>query len=520
MVQNIAKCLDNKVNHSQSGIENSEVQLVAIELANSTPLPEQFNKQRQDDEHEKVPEHSTNNLPAKQVSVSPVAQPLEIASIGEAANIVSQIAQPLETATGEAANSTADQSVKPPTTDPVDMAQKSETQSLDYLSQKLSRMESSVTELLLDLKCVFKNTKKTDETEIRIDNLTSRIETLHTDVRSVAEASKSIEKHIHRLTDSTNKKFSEIMTKIDSLEKTQTSPVTQCHTCTNCGYLPTGSSNIYDKVGTESTHNVTVAESDCQPSGDSDNDSSCSEDSDTSLGTVVEQKVLTPQKCETVRKPSHGHQNKNFKERANDTVDRRPPVDLLIVGNSNTSRINGRRVYSKKTCRVVTLRNKSIGGAIQYVKGMTSDRVKPECAAFLVGTAEIQTHSVTQIVSECKELFNHCKSNMPNTSLVLMGIPARRGDPRAVSSANQELESLCQKENVHFVYNDNIDYHEHLEADKIHINEAGIRVLVRNLKQTVNPILGFKSTVTPRIQYPRGRQPPKTDEYGGDMRER
>ena len=425
----------------------------------------------------------------------------------------------------------------------------------DKITRKLSEIESSVCGLLLDLKCAMNNSSKTDTIGKELDTLKDTIDGMHSAVAELNKSVKLIDKQIKQLTEATNKKFSDIGKKVDQLasisETTSKRKLTECGTQCNendlvelvadrdhkeqttpkciqhSGILRDMASDESQTPSTsgENLQNLSInlpSSSDNADSSDSDQDSEHSDhdsDSESDTATVCEVKVQTNTQRHSKRsnniKPDRQqknemtHSSRTHGSRQSTTHTKQPKThakeypqtDLLIIGNSNTRQIDGRKVYTKKSCRVVTLRNKTIQGAESYIHGMNDDATKPKCVAFLVGSNEIGQKSETQIVDECKQLIHTCRSTMPSTSVVLMGIPTRGGLHREVTTVNAALEQMCNKEQIQYVQNNNISYHHHLISDKLHLNGSGIRVLVSNLKQVVNNILGVgNSTSTPPMQ--------------------
>ena len=48
------------------------------------------------------------------------------------------------------------------------------------------------------------------------------------------------------------------------------------------------------------------------------------------------------------------------------------------------------------------------------------------------------------------------------------------------------LKDTCTKENMHFIYNCNINVKRHLNRSNLHLNDNGISNLVRNFKSFLN----------------------------------
>ena len=65
--------------------------------------------------------------------------------------------------------------------------------------------------------------------------------------------------------------------------------------------------------------------------------------------------------------------------------------DVLIIGNSHTSRINPKKIYKNKTCLVHELTSKGILGAEQYIDSCPV--VNPKTIVFQVGSNDLDHYS-------------------------------------------------------------------------------------------------------------------------------
>ena len=181
------------------------------------------------------------------------------------------------------------------------------------------------------------------------------------------------------------------------------------------------------------------------------------------------------------------------------------PLDLMIVGNSNTREIDSSKLYRNKMTKVVELRNKTVNGAIRYILGMKEDGIKPKVMAYMLGTNELSDANATtdSILDAYVTLVESTRQKCPDTEIVIIGVPPRRGRPESVKNLNEHLIDLCKDLNVYFSDNSNLNYNYHLKNDKIHLNDEGIKSLVKNLKITTNPLLGLKARINPVQTPPR-----------------
>lgn len=382
---------------------------------------------------------------------------------------------------------------------------KMSTSELDEkVTKKLSEVESSVCGLLMDVKkCLSDNiTSDHNPLESKLETLGQKVDSIHTDVSGISKSILALDKQMKQLTDATNKKFSHLSHIVSELSQTHTKGgnTTTPFIFSETTLVASDQSAVsepphrptHSAVATLSHHpdnpviptNLSTQLSENGDSSESDGEVSDNESSNGQSEAPNKKQLQTP----TLENSQRSSQSPTASTRQ-----AQQPADLLIIGNSNTKFIHGNKVYSKKNCKVVSLRNKSIVGAQRYVIGMRPNSPKPCCAAFLVGTNEVGRSNDNKIIDEYEQLIDACRAKMPDTSLVMMGIPTRKGNSDVLERINSRLQHLCERENISFVDNSGIDYHDHLCEDKIHLNESGLKILVSALKKVTNPILGVKS---------------------------
>ena len=98
-------------------------------------------------------------------------------------------------------------------------------------------------------------------------------------------------------------------------------------------------------------------------------------------------------------------------------------VDLLIVGNSHVSRVNASRLFRTRTTKVVSLPEKSIQGAIDYIR---HTKLKPKVCIFQISSNSIVNDTVSNCLLATTAFFNLSAKSMPSTLLFLADPLSRR----------------------------------------------------------------------------------------------
>ena len=158
-------------------------------------------------------------------------------------------------------------------------------------------------------------------------------------------------------------------------------------------------------------------------------------------------------------------------------------------------------MYRNKTCFVHTLRDKTITGAIDYIRNC---KLVPKCILFQIGSNDLGL--LTANNSECvhekesmEELISIAGSKFPNATICVSELlPRSLGNDAPTNTYNQRVRNFnswlhYQKlakvvPQPHFSVGDRRVYTE----DGIHLTPNGTAQLVRNYKFVLNELLGFK----------------------------
>ena len=191
--------------------------------------------------------------------------------------------------------------------------------------------------------------------------------------------------------------------------------------------------------------------------------------------------------------------------------------DLLIIGNSNTSQIKADKIYKNKSTKVITLKNKTIEGALDYVESST---LNPRVVILQVaGNNLAQTStSVEDTVAITTTLLTKCRDKFPDAQIFLgQPLPRKLRSNKATDSYKNKVdEYICQLSEsesppsiITFPTMKEV-HHDTFHQDGIHLNARGIGRLITTYKISVGDILGvpygIKRGQSQQQQSQQGRQ--------------
>ena len=83
-----------------------------------------------------------------------------------------------------------------------------------------------------------------------------------------------------------------------------------------------------------------------------------------------------------------------------------------------------------------------------------------------------------------QEILNFAKSvKKTSSNIVISSIVTREDDYKTkVDKVNKMLEEICGKKGIPLIRNNNINPKRHLNRSRLHLNDTGVTVLVRNVK--------------------------------------
>ena len=212
---------------------------------------------------------------------------------------------------------------------------------------------------------------------------------------------------------------------------------------------------------------------------DSDDESTDSEMDTPASNKSTKSDAPARNKPTDVRKPTPPNDQENY--------------DVWIIGSSLVKDLRPKKMYRNKKIRVTTLQDKTVSGAIQFLK---SGKVKADTVLYQIGSNDLEENSPDDVMKEVEELVNTTKEILPNANISFVEILPRFYD---------NITKLTQFDQKRMLYNNLLkDYCVDLDAkyvkfnnmiadcfyDGIHFNEKGVRIYVKYIKEVLNPILG------------------------------
>ena len=188
------------------------------------------------------------------------------------------------------------------------------------------------------------------------------------------------------------------------------------------------------------------------------------------------------------------------------------PVDLLIVGNSNTAHIKPWKIYGQnKSTKVVTLEKKTIEGAINYVN---TSYIKPRVVVLQVVGNTLTRSTVEDSIEQTKELVHKCNLKYPGAEVfVSQPLPRKLNSMKAteayMNKAKEFTRQLGQALGDQFIIrHSNIPQatSDLFRPDGIHLNPRGVARLVQSYKCAVSASLGVSYDPNRRLH----QQSPKS----------
>ena len=160
---------------------------------------------------------------------------------------------------------------------------------------------------------------------------------------------------------------------------------------------------------------------------------------------------------------------------------------VQIMGDSIIKEIKGNRLSTDETNVYV----KSFSGATtecmyDYVK--PSLKYKPDVVILHTGTNDLRREDEpVTIVNNIIELVKNIHSD--TTNVIISGITARNDKLQdKVNRVNSLLETECNKRNIGFIKNENIDPGNDLNRSKLHLSRRGTSKLAINFKNFIRKL--------------------------------
>ena len=186
-------------------------------------------------------------------------------------------------------------------------------------------------------------------------------------------------------------------------------------------------------------------------------------------------------------------------------------LDVLIIGNSHVSRIDAKKMYQKKTCEVVSLDNKSINGAVSYVRRCP---LKPKTVILQVLSNDLSRYSVEDCLHNAQSLIDLCRNTFPESTIFMSEpLPRITSHPIDYNAKLQQARiTMGTLRGCEIIKMDGPLAQMTSEVnsgDGIHLNRRGLGHLVRRYKAALAPSLGHNYSL--ERQQPSYRATPNPD---------
>lgn len=164
---------------------------------------------------------------------------------------------------------------------------------------------------------------------------------------------------------------------------------------------------------------------------------------------------------------------------------------LLLIGDSNVRYIDPNRLITGKKVRKVLLRNKTLFGATKYVSNMTN---APPFLHIQCGGNDIEYKSEYTIENNIKKLFDTARKTIPNTHVSFSVVYHRSVSVQTRTSIENKIKRLSASYNIEYISLLNISNDNSYFCDDRHLNNAGLAKTVQLYKYSMYPKHGLSYT--------------------------
>lgn len=170
--------------------------------------------------------------------------------------------------------------------------------------------------------------------------------------------------------------------------------------------------------------------------------------------------------------------------------------DVLMITNSNGSRLDKNRIYKNKSVEIIVLKEKYIHGAWNYIK---SCKLRPSNIVFHAADNDLLSYEAIDCFYAMRDLVNFCCSKFPNAEIIVSRVFPRIYDNPSTTDIYIRRANEFNRLITSFMGVKNTVFHSNFHTaekpyfyDGIHVTGSGAAMWVRNLKNTLNPLLGLR----------------------------
>ena len=176
---------------------------------------------------------------------------------------------------------------------------------------------------------------------------------------------------------------------------------------------------------------------------------------------------------------------------------------IWIVGSSVVKDLDGRKIYRNRITRITTLRDKTIQGAVEFIK---SKKINSDIIVLQIGSNDLESAEVDNVMEEYENMVEVIKKEYSNAKLVIGEVLPRYYHDHLITAEFEQkrcqfnllLKDLCEDRNLELVQYDHVRPTNFY--DGIHLNQEGIKMYVKNLKEVINPLVDVRSSENPNVE--------------------
>ena len=177
------------------------------------------------------------------------------------------------------------------------------------------------------------------------------------------------------------------------------------------------------------------------------------------------------------------HKKKKEKKKSKDKVLPETNKNVYILGDSMVKHVEGWKLKQSLGANHNVYVRSFSGAKVKCMKDYVKPCIRehdPDYVILHVGTNELKSESTPERIA--KSVVDICKNIQTDQRTVSISgiVPRNDNFNNKAMEVNKELLKLCEKENLLFIDNSNINPKTHLNGSKIHLNPKGDEKLGKN----------------------------------------
>ena len=251
-------------------------------------------------------------------------------------------------------------------------------------------------------------------------------------------------------------------------------------------------SNINSNSGNENNNknNSNNNKGNCNNSNGSNSNSNNNDNSSSKENNINSSNINSKINTNNINNNSKENNiNSNGGDNSNTNKQKQTRKTAFIIRDSMVKKIDGYLLTSSVNHKYIVkvrpfLSAKTID-MLDYIKPTKRD-FNPDVYLLHVGTNDLSSSkSPEQISMDILNLANSLK--LDNNTVIVSGIVPRDDEnKKKADEVNIILEELCNANNVGMISHRNINPKRHLNRSRLHLNDAGVSLFVRNFRDFLN----------------------------------